>query len=105
LQNDPAAAPEDIHTIRETLARGAGPSAIPNPQSAIEATLDSTIMGTPQFMSPEQARGEIETLDARSDVNAPTFPFSPSRPPWYHWIATLTASPTSPCCEASHSKS
>jgi Leucine-rich repeat (LRR) protein len=62
LQNDPAAAPEDIHIIRETLARGAGPSAIPNPQSAIEATLDSTFMGTPQFMSPEQARGEIGTL-------------------------------------------
>ena len=105
MQNDPATATEDIHTIREMLARGPGPSAIPNPKSVIETTLDGAIMGTPQFMSPEQARGEIETLDARSDVNAPTFPFSPSRPPWNHWIATLTGSPTSPRCEASHSKS
>jgi serine/threonine protein kinase/Leucine-rich repeat (LRR) protein len=32
------------------------------------ATLEGAIMGTPRFMSPEQARGEIESLDARSDI-------------------------------------
>jgi serine/threonine protein kinase len=34
------------------------------------ATIAGTIMGTPQYMSPEQARGEVETLDARSDIYA-----------------------------------
>ncbi len=33
-------------------------------------TLEGTIMGTPQYMAPEQARGEIETLDARADFYA-----------------------------------
>ena len=36
--------------------------------SALGSTQAGTIMGTPQYMPPEQARGEIETLDQRADI-------------------------------------
>ncbi|MCX6907693.1 MAG: serine/threonine-protein kinase, partial [Verrucomicrobia bacterium] len=36
--------------------------------SGHEATMAGTIMGTPQYMPPEQAHGWIEQLDARSDI-------------------------------------
>src|SRR5882757_5409215 len=32
------------------------------------STLDGDVMGTPQYMSPEQAEGRITDMDARSDI-------------------------------------
>ncbi len=34
------------------------------------STLDGSVMGTPHYMAPEQARGEIDQLDARTDIFA-----------------------------------
>ena len=39
-------------------------------QSAAEQTMEGTVIGTRHYMSPEQARGEIDQLDERSDIYA-----------------------------------
>lgn len=38
--------------------------------SDVYVTMDGTIMGSPQFMAPEQADGRVDLIDARTDVFA-----------------------------------
>src|SRR5579859_1424750 len=57
---DPKIAPEDQKTIPMSALNNLTP----------EASMEGSIAGTPAYMPPEQAQGQVSSIDARSDVYA-----------------------------------
>ncbi|MFO0937600.1 MAG: protein kinase [Gemmataceae bacterium] len=66
LQNETAEKPEQAPAPEPSITSPR--SFIQSDRTPDSATLAGSVMGTPSYMPPEQAKGEIEKTDARSDV-------------------------------------
>ena len=60
--DDAAAGQVEAHDDRSSPPPGSGPDA--------DLSQAGSVMGTPSYMAPEQARGEVEKVDERADVFA-----------------------------------
>jgi len=61
---------EDLtEDLRDALG-GSTPVQTASSESGLEGSRPGSVMGTPSYMSPEQAQGEIDRVDERSDVFA-----------------------------------
>ena len=63
-QKDEAACPGETDKGRDLLAS----SVESGDDRSFLATLEGSVMGTPRYMSPEQAKGHIDEIDEQSDV-------------------------------------
>ena len=62
--------PDDTRPVAEDSSAADTDRTNPLAPDDPDGTREGTVMGTPSFMAPEQARGEVDQVDRRSDVFA-----------------------------------